>query len=154
MSIMLSKKNQTGLETHLIDKDNFESLKNIVSKMFCMQYIHSGGSSQKYNPGGPQAMALVKKFEQRAKKLAKIKKQPGEEEMSLFYSYLSVLSVGLKKDKNLLLEYTVYQLIDEFRRYSAKDNYDLYIKLKIAGAKDLDEVKNWKGSLNKENFDY
>ena len=80
--------------------------------------------------------------------------EPGEEEVSLFYSYLSILSVGLKKDKNLLLEYTVYQLIDEFRRYSAKDNYDLYIKLKIAGAKDLDEVKNWKGSLNKENFDY
>jgi len=31
----------------------------------------------------------------------------------------------------------------------AKDNYDLYIKLKIAGAKDLDEVKNWKEPLDK-----
>ena len=151
MSIMLSKKTQSGLETHLIDKDNFESFKNIVSKMFCMQYIHGNGP-RKYNPGGPQARALVKKFEERAKKLAELKRQPGQQQTSLFYSYISILSVGLKKDKNLLAEYTVYQLIDQFRRFTAKDNYDLYIKLKIAGAKDLDEVKNWKGSLNNENL--
>lgn len=151
MSIMLSKKIQSGLETHLIDKDNFESFKNIVSKMFCMQYIHGKGP-KRYNPGGPQAKALVKKFEERAKILAKLKRQPGQQQTSLFYSYISILSVGLKKDRNLLAEYTVYQLIDQFRRFIAKDNYDLYIKLKIAGAKDLDEVKNWKDSLDKQDL--
>lgn len=149
MSIMLSKKTQDGLETHLIDKDNFESFKDIVSKMFCLKYIHGDDPKHKYNPGGPQARALVKKFEERAKMLAKLKRQPGEEEVSLFYFYISILSVGLGKDRNLLLQYTVYQLIDQFRRFMAKDNYDLYIKLKIAGAKDLDEVKNWKESLDK-----
>jgi hypothetical protein len=37
MSIMLSRKTEEGLESHLIDKDNFQSFKNIVSKMFCLR---------------------------------------------------------------------------------------------------------------------
>ena len=70
MSIMLSKKTEEGLENHLIDKDNFQSLKNIVSQMFCLKETSDKG---KYNPGGPQAKALVKKFEERKRKLAKLK---------------------------------------------------------------------------------
>lgn len=153
MSIMLSKKTESGLETHLIDKDNFESFKNIVSKMFCLDYIHSGDPGKKYNPGGPQALALVKKFEERAKKLAEIKNRgKKKEETSLFYNYISILSVGLKIDINQLMQYTVYQLIDSFRRFNMQDNYDMYIKFKIAGAKDLDEIKNWKGSLEEDDL--
>lgn len=151
MSIMLSKKKEDGLETHLIDKDNFESFRNIVSKMFCLEYIHSNQPNRKYNPGGPQARALVKKFEERERKLAKLKNRGKKsQQISFFDSCVSILSVGLKKDKNELMQYTVYQLIDQFRRFNKYDNYNLYIKLKIAGAKDLDEVKNWKGSLDDE----
>lgn len=150
MSILLSRKQQDGVETHTIDKDNFESFKKIVSEMFCLKYIHGDQPRNKYNPGGPQARALVKKFEERAKTLAKLKNQGKHQEVSLFYTYVSILSVGLKKDRNELMKYTVFQLIDQFRRFNMQDNYDLYIKLKIAGAKDLEQVKNWKGSLEED----
>jgi len=70
LSIRLSKKTDEGEEVHLIDKDNFESFRNIVSKMFCLKGIQK---NKKYNPGGPQAQALVKKFEERQKTLAKMK---------------------------------------------------------------------------------
>ena len=29
-----------------------------------------------------------------------------------------------------------------------KTDYDLYIQLKIAGAKDLEDIKNWKGPFD------
>lgn len=61
MSIMVSRKTDEGLESHLIDKDNFNSFREIVSKMFHLSRTDAGG--KKYNPGGPQAKALVKKFE-------------------------------------------------------------------------------------------
>ncbi len=41
------------------------------------------------------------------------------------------------------MQYTVYQLFDEFERFRMKQDFDVYIQAKMAGAKDLEEVKNW-----------
>ena len=116
MSIMLSKQTDAGLEQHLIDKDNFESFRNIVSEMFCLNQTH--GNTNKYNPGGPQAQALVKKFKQREKKLAKLKNNGKQTtEISILSQYISILAVGQQKDMNKLLQYSVYQLFNEVNRF-------------------------------------
>ena len=44
---------------------------------------------------------------------------------------------------NELMQYTVYQLMDEFERFKMKQDFDVYVQAKMAGAKDLEEVKNW-----------
>jgi hypothetical protein len=44
---------------------------------------------------------------------------------------------------NSLLNYTVYQLFDEFKRYQLKLNWDIHLKAQMAGAKDLQEVDDW-----------
>ena len=143
-SILLSKKQDGSqeIERFLIDKDNFESFSNIVSQMFCLK--GEEGKSSRYNPGGPQARALVAKFEQRRQKLNKLKGIK-DEGISILYRYVSILAVGQKKDINQLLQYTVYQLFDEFRRFKKKEEYDLYVKAKMAGAKDLEQIQNWMG---------
>ena len=148
MSILLSKKTDSGIETHTIDKGNFESFRNIVSKMFCLD--HTSGDSNKYNPGGPQAEALVKKFRQREKKLAELRNKGKQKKISILLQYVSILAVGLHKDINELMQYTVYQLFDEFRRFKMKEDSDLYLQLKIAGAKDLDDVKNWMSDIHSD----
>ena len=126
MSIMLSKKTDVGLEQHLIDKDNFESFRNIVSEMFCLKQTQ--GNSQKYNPKGAQAQAIVDKFKQRDRKLAKLKNQGKQyKEISLLSQYISILAVGQGKDINVLLQYTVYQLFDEFRRFKKKQSFDISV---------------------------
>jgi len=56
--------------------------------------------------------------------------------------------VGLNKDKNELSNYTVYQLMDEFERFQRYQSFDIYIKAKMAGAQDLEEVDNWMGDLH------
>ena len=49
---------------------------------------------------------------------------------------------------NVLLQYNLYQLFDEFKRFQLKMNYDIYIQAKMAGAKDLKEVEDWMESLH------
>lgn len=152
MSIMIYKKIQDELEQHLIDKDNFENFRNIVSRLFCLSDIKDKSGKKKYNPGGVQAQALVKKFLAREQKLAKLKNQGKEnKDVSILDQYISVLAVGERKDKNQLLQYTVYQLFDEFRRFRLKENFDIYVDAKMAGAKDIGEIENWMGDLHSDN---
>ena len=149
MSILISKKTEEGIERHIIDKENFESFRNIVSKMFCLEQVQSNVG--KYNPGGAQAQALVRKFQQRERRLAKLRnKGKQKSSISVLLNYVSILAVGLHKDINELMQYTVYQLFDEFRRFKMKENSDLYIQLKIAGAKNLDDVENWMSDIHSD----
>lgn len=152
MSIMISKKIQDKFEQHLIDKDNFENFRNIVSRLFCLSDIKDKSGKKKYNPGGVQAQAIVKKFLAREQKLAKLKNQGREnKDVSILDQYISILAVGENKDKNQLLQYTVYQLFDQFRRFKLKESFNLYVSAKMAGAKDIGEIENWMGDLHSEN---
>ena len=148
-SIMISRTLDNKKENHLIDVNNFNIFKQILCEMFCLNNLSS--SQDKYNPGGPQAKALVQKFKQRQKKLAKLKSQGQKKQtFSILSQYVSILTVGLEKDMNKILQYTVYQLFDEFRRFRLKEEYDLYIQAKMAGAKDLEEIENWMGDIHSD----
>ncbi len=142
LSIMFIKDD----EKHYIDKENFESFKNIVSQMFNLKQLYQDSGVKKYNPGGKQAAALAKKFQERHKKLAQIKNTSKDgEEISIIAKYVSILAVGLQKDINNLMQYSVYQLFDEFQRFRNKYEFDIYVEAKMAGAKDLEEIENWMG---------
>ena len=52
-------------ESFFIDENNFDNFKEIIQNMFC---LGTGKTSSGYNPGGPQAAALVKKFEEKLSK--------------------------------------------------------------------------------------
>jgi len=65
-SIMFSKKNENNqVEQKILDKENFENFRDIVSTMFCLNEIKGKSARNKYNPKGTQAEALVKKFIER-----------------------------------------------------------------------------------------
>ena len=151
MSIMISKLDENEKrENHLIDQNNFEEFQNIIKQIFCFKEIMKDDIDEKYNPKGSQAQALVQKFKQRQKRLAKIKNQNKHQQLStsIFSRYISILAVGEKKNINELLQYTVYQLFDEFYRFRMKQDFDLYAQAKMAGAKDLEEIENWMGEIH------
>jgi predicted alpha/beta-fold hydrolase len=52
------------------------------------------------------------------------------------------------KDKNELMQYTVYQITDEMERFRMKQEFDMYVQAKMAGAKDMEEVKNWMDNIH------
>lgn len=121
-----------------INQKNFNDFKKILEKMFCLEKDKKDTTT--YNPGGKIASQIAEKLRKRHEILAA---QKGSQKIAVFSRYASILAVGEQKDLNSLLQYTVYQLFDEYQRYELKLSYDMYIQAKMAGAKDLKEVDNW-----------
>ena len=120
-----------------INEYNFDEFQDIIRQMFC---LNSMGGDGEFNPADALARKIAEKLKKRQQKLAEMK---GEQKVNLFGRYVSILAVGLQKDMNELMQYTVYQIINEFERFRMKQDFDIYIQAKMAGAKDLEEVKNW-----------
>ena len=124
-------------EAHSINNENFEQFKKIINKMFGFEKNIEGN----YNPSGDMAKRIVDKLNKRHQILSAEKGE--HKKIDILSRYLSILTVGQHKDMNSLLQYTVYQLYDEFERYRLKLDYDIYLKASLAGAKDLKEVEDW-----------
>lgn len=145
VAIILTKDEQE----FYIDKTNFSKFKDVIVTMF---NLNPGGSdSDKYNPQGDMATRIAEKFKKRQEQLNKAKEEIDPEKgVSILSRYASILAVGLQKDLNDLMQYTVYQLYDEFQRFQLKIQWDAYIQARMAGAKDLEEVDNWMIDLKKQ----
>ena len=122
-----------------INNQNYDVFKNIINKIFCLEDLKK--SSKTYNPADERARKIAEKLNKR-----KNKDNVNNEEKrmdSLLDQYISILSVGLQKDKNSFSNYTMYQILDEYNRFQAKVSYDAYVQARIAGAENLDEVDHW-----------
>lgn len=118
-----------------INGNNFENFKEIISIMFSLKQ----DEKSTFNPSGELAKKIAAKLQKRHQKLAEDKP---DKKIDILSRYVSILSVAQHKDMNVLLNYTVYQLYDEFKRNELKTSYDIYLKAKMAGAKDLKEVED------------
>lgn len=118
-----------------IDGSNFENFKEIISIMFNLKQDEQAT----FNPSGELAKKIAAKLQKRHQKLAEDKP---DKKIDILSRYVSILSVAQHKDMNILLNYTIYQLYDEFKRNELKMSYDIYLKAKMAGAQDLKEVED------------
>jgi hypothetical protein len=73
-----------------------------------------------------------------------------EKRIAILSHYVSILAIGCQLSLNDLMDYTVYQLYDEFQRYQLKVQWDAYVQAKMAGAKNLDDVDNWMIDLREQ----
>ena len=135
--------NESGITR--INNLNYEVFRNILSSMFCLNEVF--GEDKNYNPVGKRAEKIAAKLQ--AAKEKKLKKQNAETTKVAIYSqYVSILAVGESKDINVLMNYTPYQIMDEFRRFQKKETYDMNIKVRLAGATDVDDVDNWMENIH------
>lgn len=136
--------NTTLSATTAIDNKNFEEFKDILVSMFDMHNVENGGD---YNPADKRAEKIAEKLKKGKQKVAKSK---GEnlEKVAIFARYVSILAVGERKDKNQLMEYTVYQLLDEFKRWQLETNFDINLRARLAGATNLEEAENWMDDIH------
>lgn len=142
--VFINQEDKTQMGT--INKMNFDEFKKILAKTFCLGSV--AGAETEYNPNGKLAQKLVDKFKERHEKLAQLQgDSANDKHFSVLGRYLSILTVGTSKDMNEFLDYTVFQLFDEYRRYELKMQYDIYFKARMAGAKDIKEPENWMKDL-------
>lgn len=132
-----------GEEKHEINNDNFVNFLSILNEMFCLKRENDNI----YNPSGNIAKKIADKLKKRHQKLAETEKPS---KVAIISRYVSILAVGEQKDINSFMQYTVYQLFDEFKRYELKLNWDIYLQAKMAGAKDLKEVDDWMKDIHSE----
>lgn len=137
-------KKTTQLEEHRIDNDNYEDFKAILIDIFCL----SAGSGDNYNPAGDLAKKIADKLKKGNQKRAELEKQ--KMHFTVFGRYASILAIGLKIDLNVLNNYTVYQLYDQFKRYELKVSNDIHLKAQLAGAKNLEKVENWMKNIHED----
>lgn len=130
--ILLLKEN----DITAIDDSNYTEFKDIISSMFCLDTEEGG---KKYNPADKLAAKIADKLKKAQAKTTKQK----DENFSIYGNYLTILSVGNHQDINELKKYTVYQLLAAMKRFQMSEDFKMYIKAKMAGAQDLEEVKNW-----------
>ena len=120
-----------------INEQNYDTFKDILVNMFVLSdNEHMIGQ---YNPADKRAAKIAERLQNRKKKSGNNEKK----KVAIFSRYISVLAVGEKKDINSLMDYTVYQLKDEFERFQKKQNFDFNMKARLAGATDLEDVDNW-----------
>lgn len=124
-----------------INNFNYDAFKEIVINMFKLNESGEGGEA--YNPADAYAAKIAERFKKRQQKLANLKGE-STESIAIFERYISILTVGEQKDRNQLMELTVPQLKDEFKRYRLKLDFDHYIQYKLAGAQNLDnDIEDW-----------
>ena len=126
-----------------INEHNFDEFQNLIRQTFCLNTIEGG---KDFNPADALAEKVAEKLNKNRQKVAA--KKEGNKKIDIFSRYVSILSVGLQKDMNVLLGYTVYQLFDEMKRFQMKQDFDMYVQARMAGAQDLEEVKNWMDNLH------
>ena len=135
--LLLNKEVDGKKEQCLINNDNFEQFKSIIRQMFCLQIM----GKKDYDPANKVAEQLANKFRERHKKLQK--KSDQNKSADILSRYISILTLGNHHTISELMQYTVYQLFDQFRRFEKKYNYDIWLKAKLAGAENLEDVDNW-----------
>lgn len=136
-----------GDEKHYIHEANYSYFKSILTDIFCLRHVDK--DEPKYNPKSEVAKSIAAQLERgRARAAATKNKGNGNQKTTFLDRYISILSVGLQMSVNDLTEYTIYQLYDVFERYQLKTAQDFYVKAKMAGAKDIEEVEDWRKDLH------
>lgn len=133
-----------------IDKDNFDIFKQIITQLFCLNDLR-GGPPKEYKPANAAAEMLAQKFRNRRQKLAEIKKDD-DSGVNILSTYASILAVGAGHDLITIMNYTVFQLMDEFTRYRLKMEFDINLQAKMAGAQNLKDAENWMKNIHSKNI--
>ena len=126
-------------ETRHISKENFEVFQSILKHMF---EFDKDSDTDDFNPDGQMAARIAAKLRKRHQKLAEAKGGDAKK-IDIISRSTSILSIGLKIDLKEILNYTVYQLFDQVRRYELKTDYDMYVSAKMAGAQDIKDPEDW-----------
>lgn len=130
-------------DSTIIDKENYVAFRDIFRQMFALQK----STAEEFNPKSEAAKKIAEKLKKGREKVARAKGVISDKKIAVFSRYVSILAIGLQIDINTLLNHTVFQITDMFKRFQKYQSFDINLKARMAGAIDLDEVDNWMDDL-------
>lgn len=127
-----------------VDESNFDFLQNILREIFCSK--NGPMDQQAFNPANARAKEIAEKLMKGRQRVAE---QNGSANTSIFGVYLSTLSVALHIPMYLIAkEYTMYMLYDSIERYSLYMNWDIDLRVRLAGGKPDSSPDNWMKNIH------
>ena len=139
-SILLS----TGSEQTMIDESNFQYLQTALNDICCLK---TGPMDQQaFNPANSKAREIAEKLMRGRQRVAA---QKGENNISVFSQYLSILTVGCgSMSLQNAMDLTMYQLYDLIERYMLYVNWDIDVRCRLAGGKPDNQPDNWMKTIH------
>ena len=126
-----------------IDKTNFSEFKDILKTIFNLSFKDSEVQKD-YKPATNKAQQIAEKLKKRHQDLiARSGGAANGKEVRIFGRYMSIISVYNGISFKDLEQYTVFQLYDIFKRVQLKIAYDMAMRAKLAGAKDVKNPDDW-----------
>lgn len=128
----------------LLDNSNFDKFIDIIRMMNC---IYDESNSE--NPSNEKARMILAKRRKIKNKLMKAQNDGNDLSVP---DIVSIVAVGLKIPINTVIEYNIYQLLHQFQRLIAKENYETTVLSLVHGANKNDlDLKHWTEKLNVKN---
>ena len=128
-------------DVHFVNKTNFQELQFIIGSVFCLNEDLEEMDS--YDRMGEMAKRIAEKLKKRRQKLNNLKEKIEDQAESVFADIASILSVGNHMDINVIVQYSVYQLLDQFKRFQLKQSFDVDVIVLSNGGKLDREPTNW-----------
>lgn len=141
-SLWFAFKEQPELPPIEVDAVKFEKVKEVLNSLFLLERAEE---EEEDRYASDAARRIAEKLKQGRQKVAQHK---GEDKTSgyILLNMVSGLSVSLGVSIKEVLELTLYQMYDQFRRVQKKDEYERGMQAIIAGATDV-ELESWYGDL-------
>lgn len=130
-----------GKEPVLIDDNNFGIFQDVLKEVLCVHSIFQGNNIV-YNPGNEAARKIAEKLMRGRRKVAEIKSKGNNE--SVLTRYVSILTIGTNSmSLNDCINLNMFQLFDLMERYNAFVEWDIDLRVRLAGGKPDKQVESW-----------
>ena len=126
-----------------IDESNFENLQQAITNICCLRT--GPMDQQSFNPANAKAREIAEKL---MRGRAKVAAEKGQNNISIFSQYLSILTVGLHMPLQEIMDLTMFQLYDLVERYMLYINWDMDVRCRLAGGKPDSQPDNWMKNIH------
>lgn len=140
-------------ESILIDENNFQVFQNAIKEILCVNSLFQRDNIV-YNPLNAKAKEIADKLMAGRRKVAEIKAKEGQSNESTLVRYISILVVGTNT-MNLedCVNLNMFQLFDLIERYNAFVEWDVDVRVRLAGGKPEKKVESWMRDLHSDKTD-
>lgn len=133
-----------GEEPKMIDEGNFNIFQQVVKEVLCVNNIFQG-KNVVYKPSNAKAKRIADKLMRGRKKVAEQK--GGNKNKSVLIQYLSILTVARVITISDWPKMTLFLLFDLMQRYNLNVDWDIDLRVRLAGGTPEKQVDSWMKNL-------
>ena len=146
-SIILTKQGEN--QPLLIDDNNFDIFQSVLKEILCVNSLFQGNNVI-YNPANDRAKEIAEKLMRGRRKVAEIKSKGNNE--SVLTRYISILTIGSNTmSSEDCLNLNMFQIFDLMERYNAFIEWDVDLRVRLAGGKPDKPVESWMRDIHPKN---